>query len=119
MEEGVGDLKLVINTLTDYVSNETLPHVVSNGDYARVCEHTYQMKPVPEHWEQAPVIAVITLITNWTFCPMAADGMLATESFTRTTLAKWQSTVKLLSSHRVNFSNLELWFVCDVRHDEP
>lgn len=58
MEEGVGDLKLVIETFTDCVLNETLPHVVSNGHYARVCEHTYQCKPVSQHWEQAPVIPV-------------------------------------------------------------
>lgn len=75
MEEGVGDLKLVINTLTDCVFDETLPHVVSNGYYARVYEHIYQMEPVPEHWEHAPVIAVITFITKWTFYSMAADDL--------------------------------------------
>jgi hypothetical protein len=47
------------------------------------------------------------------------EPLLATDSFTETTLAEWQSTVKLISSHGVDFSNLELSFVCDVRHDEP
>lgn len=48
------------------------------------------------------------------------DGpLIATDPFTRIILDEWQSTVSLLSSQGVVFSNLELCLVCDVRDDEP
>ncbi|KAI3391810.1 hypothetical protein diail_6772 [Diaporthe ilicicola] len=51
---------------------------------------------------------------------IAHDGpLLATDPFTMTILAEWQSTVALLSSRGVDFSELELSFVCVVHLDEP
>lgn len=42
----------------------------------------------------------------------------ATDPFTQATLDEWRSTTALLASRGVSLDNLELSFVCDVRHDE-